>query len=136
MTDAETMKKLREKRRKNNKCTRCGRKIFDKEKNICAECRNYLNYYKKNGEPPIDNKINVVNRSPVNNVKNEELVKAMREKSLVEKIIVTTKVLAEKIGSSQRSVQRWIFEGKEPSEEYKKRINNYFDKNLFNQRRK
>lgn len=32
MADAETMKKLRKKRRKSNQCTRCGKKVEDKEK--------------------------------------------------------------------------------------------------------
>lgn len=131
MTDSKTMKKLRDKRRKNNKCTRCGKIIFDKEKTICSECRNYLNYYKKNEEPPIDNEIKVVNRSPVNEIKNKKLVNAMEEKSrILDKKIGTVK-LAEEIGISSRSIQRYIFKGAEPSDKNKKKINNYFDKKIF-----
>jgi len=80
MADAETMKKLRKKRRKSNQCTRCGKKVEDKEKNICSDCRKYLRYYKRHNEPPAK-KLKVVNRSPVNEVKNKRLVDAMKKKA-------------------------------------------------------
>lgn len=130
ITDAETMKKLREKRRKNNLCTRCGKKVEDKQKTICSKCREYLNYYKKHNEPPIKS-MNVVSRSPVNQVKNKRLLKAMQNKSEKEKTKINTKTLADEIESSQRSVQRWIFEDVEPSQKFKIRINNYFGKEIF-----
>jgi predicted nucleic acid-binding Zn-ribbon protein len=130
MADAETMKKLRKKRRKSNQCTRCGKKVEDKEKNICSKCREYLRYYKKHNEPPAK-KLKVVNRSPVNEVKNKRLVDAMRRKSREENIKVNTKKLADEIASSQRSVQRWLFQGENPSEKFKKKINNYLGEEIF-----
>lgn len=130
MTDAETMKKLRKKRRKSNQCTRCGKKVEDKEKNICSDCRKYLRYYKRHNEPPAK-KLKVVNRSPVNEVKNKRLVDAMKRKSREENIKVNTKKLADEIASSQRSVQRWLFEGENPSEKFKKKINSYLGEEIF-----
>lgn len=130
MTDAETMKKLRKKRKKNNLCTRCGKKVEDKEKNICSKCREYLNYYKKHNEPPLK-KVNVVSRSPVNDVENKKLVGAMKRKSKKESTKINTKKLANEIGSSQRSVQRWIFKDEKPSKKYKIKINNYFEEEIF-----
>lgn len=130
MTDAENMKKLREKRRKNNRCTRCGKKVEDKEKTICSKCREYLRYYKKHNEPPIK-ELKLVNRSPVNEVKNKKLLEAMKRKSKKENIKINTKKLANEIDSSQRSIQRWIFEGEKPSKKFKKKINNYFRKEIF-----
>lgn len=131
MTDSKTMKKLRDKRRKNNKCTRCGKKVYNKENTICSKCRDYLNYYKKNGYAPPNNKIKVVNRSPVNEIKNKKLVNAMKKKSKKLDNKIGTKKLAEKIGSSQRSLQRWIYTENEPSNKFKKKINKYFDKEIF-----
>jgi DNA-binding transcriptional regulator YiaG len=130
MTNAETMKNLRKKRRKNNLCTRCGQKINDKEKNICSKCRKYLNYYSKHDEPPMK-ELKVVSRSPVNEVKNKKLVSAMRIKSKKENTKINTKKLANKIGASQRSVQRWIFEDENPSKNFKIKINNYFGEEIF-----
>jgi len=130
MTDAKTMKKLRKKRRKNKKCTRCGKEVENKEKSICSKCRKYLRYYKKHNEPPIK-ELKLVNRSPVNKVKNKRLLEAMKRKSKKENIKINTKKLADEIASSQRSVQRWIFEGENPSEKFKKKINNYFREEIF-----
>jgi predicted nucleic acid-binding Zn-ribbon protein len=130
MTDSETMRKLREKRKKNNQCTRCGKKVEDKENSICSKCRKYLKYYKKHEEPPIK-ELKVVNRSPVNEIKNQKLISAMRRKSKKENTEVNTKKLADEIGSSQRSVQRWIFEGENPSEKFKIKINDYFAEEIF-----
>lgn len=130
MTDAETMKKLRKKRRKSNQCTRCGKKVEDKGKNICSDCRKYLRYYKRHNEPPAK-KLKVVNRSPVNEIKSKKLLDAMKRKSKKKNIKINTKQLASEIGSSQRSVQRWLFQGENPSNKFKKKINNYFGEEIF-----
>ncbi|MFW5794515.1 MAG: hypothetical protein ACOCV1_03420 [Bacillota bacterium] len=131
MTNSKAMKELRKKRKINNKCTRCGREVYNKEKTICFFCRVYLDFYKENGYPPPKLKLKVVNRSPVNEIKNEKLVSAMEEKSKELEQKIGTKKLAREIGSSTRSVQRWIFEGREPSNKFKKKVNNYFGKKIF-----
>jgi len=130
MTDAETMRKLREKRRKNNQCTRCGKVVGDKGKNICSKCREYLNYYKKHKEPPIK-ELKVVSRSPVHEIKNQKLLNAMRIKSKKENTKINTKRLADEISSSQRSVQRWLFECEEPSKKFRIKIKDYFGEEIF-----
>lgn len=130
MTDSETMRNLREKRKKNNLCTRCGKKVEDKENSICSKCREYLKYYKKHKEPPIK-ELKVVNLSPVNEIKNQKLISAMRRKSKKENTEINTKKLADEISSSQRSVQRWIFEGEEPSKKFSIKINDYFGEEIF-----
>lgn len=55
----------------------------------------------------------------------------MKRKSREENIKVNTKKLADEIASSQRSVQRWLFEGENPSEKFKKKINSYLGEEIF-----
>lgn len=124
LTDAETMKKLRDKRRENNLCTRCGKWIEEEQYKICSECREYLRFYKKYDIPPA-RKETLINRSPVNEIKNKKLYQLMIDYRL------STKNLANKISVTQRSVQRWIFDGLEPKDSNKKEVNEFFGEEIF-----
>lgn len=134
MSNAKAMRKVRAKREKLDTCSRCGKNIGEKREGYrtCAACGYYSNYYKENGCPPLKEKFTVINRSPVNKVKNKKLVNAMQEKSKKLNKKVGTKKLSKEIGSSRRSVQRWIFENAEPSKKFRIKINNYFNKKIYN----
>lgn len=134
MSNAKAMRKVRDKREKFDTCSRCGKDIGEKRKGYrtCAGCGYYLNYYKENGCPPPKKEFKVISRSPVNKIKNKKLVNAMKEKSKELDQKIGTKKLAEELGISSRSIQRYIFEGAEPSKKFRIKINNYFNKKIYN----
>jgi RecJ-like exonuclease len=124
MTNAEAMKDLRDRRRENGLCTRCGKVVEDNRYRICSECRKYLNFYKRYEVPPAREKT-LISRSPVNEIKNEKLYQAMVNKSL------STKKLSNKITATQRTVQHWLFDGTEPRKSNKIEVNSFFEKDIF-----
>lgn len=115
MTAAQYMKKLREKRRKNGLCARCGHKIEKPGYKTCQDCRDYQKKYKQNHKPPKKEKV-IIRRLKNWEVTNKKLYNALINQK------ITIAELAELIDVTPRSVQRWLFEKGKPSPENREKI--------------
>lgn len=97
------MRTLRLKRVKNGLCTRCGKPTHNK---ICTTCADYLKEHNREKR-----------------AEKHTLIRKLRKWDVESKIIyswmlknnITTAQLARLVGVNQRTVQRWLFESKNPT---------------------
>jgi len=120
------MKNLREKRKEKGLCTRCGGKIEDKSYLTCRDCRDYISYHKKNGEPPPEKDEKIFKRLSKWQIRDKGLYDALVDEQ------IRASELADDIGVSVRSVERWLYEGYEPRDKNKIAVNNYLNKDIYN----
>ncbi|MBD7970337.1 helix-turn-helix transcriptional regulator [Paenibacillus gallinarum] len=149
-TEAISMKRLRQQRRKDSRCGECGeqssntylcnecnerradqklqRKLYRLSKNLCVRCGNHPSI--KDNERNLCYGCNSVYPNlPIRRlrkwkVKNYELYHAMMEKSC------STKQLADYIGISDRTVCRWVFDNVVPKDDNAWKAARYFNVNV------
>lgn len=123
MTSAECMKRLREKRKQQGKCTRCGKLIVNGRCSACDEYRKKYNEVVKARRR--ENFISVGRKLKTWKVSNYTLYQLMLERK------ITTTDLGKALGTYGRTVQRWLYQGSIPKDEMKQKINDYFGEEVF-----
>lgn len=118
--NAKAMRELRKKRKKRNLCTRCGKPV--ENGNVqCDACREYCKIYAF-----LHPKEKVIIRNLKTwGVKNKRLYDVLIDKK------ITIPQLAERVGVSSRSVDRWVFEGSIPKIENRERVNICLNMEVF-----
>ena len=117
------MKKVRKKRKQKGLCSRCGNERENKEYALCKECREYISNHKENYNPPKDPVI-------IRNLKKWDITNYRLYNALIMKSIKISE-LAEKVGVTTRSAERWVFENTEPTDIHKYRINQVLGKKIY-----
>ncbi len=103
-------------------CSRCGSERDNKEYILCKECRKYINKHDKNYNPPKDPVI-------IRDLKKWDITNYSLYNALINKSI-TILELAEQVGVTTRSAERWIFENAEPKDIHKHLVNQVLEKNI------
>lgn len=122
---AKKMRELRNKRRKESLCTRCGDKIKKEEFNICQSCRDYLKKYNNENRDKYKKDKKIIRNTKTWEVKNWRLYDALIDKK------ISIPELAEKVGVSTRSADNWIFFDSTPKADNRKKINQVLEKNIY-----
>lgn len=118
--NAKAMRELRKKRKKRKQCTRCGKPV-EGENVQCDACREYCKMYAL-----LHPKEKVIIRNLKTwEVKNDKLYHLLIDRKM------TIPQLAEIVGVSSRSVDRWVFEGSIPKIENRERVNDCFQMEVF-----
>lgn len=105
------MRKLRKKRLKNGLCTRCG-KPKNPEFTICDDCRKYKKIFNSSRRK----------NAPIRALTKWEVKNFPLHRWMVENNMGTVK-LAQAIGVSERTVQAWVFEGRDAKPELAEAVN-------------
>jgi hypothetical protein len=118
--NAKAMRELRKRRKERKLCTRCGKPVFG-ENVQCDACREYCKMYAL-----LHPKEKVIIRNLKSwEVKNKKLYDILINKR------ITIPQLAQMIGVSARSVDRWVFEGSLPKIENREKVNTYLNIEVF-----
>lgn len=138
MDQKEFMKKRRKIWKEDGKCIRCGFMLHPKSKlKKCESCRAAGEAYKKENKEKFKGYIEKKQKAqPIRKLKNYGPINSVQEKEELYQIMInrkiTTKSLAEVIGVSQRTVERWLFDEKAmPNEMNQLKLNNYLERSIF-----
>lgn len=124
--EAIMMKKKRDERREKGLCTRCGGEREDKEYILCQDCREYIAEWKQDKDYSKPEEEKVVIRTPRKwNIENEKLYKALIEKRM------PISELANRVGVTTRTAERWVFQKGEPKDKNKNKINKVLGKEIY-----
>lgn len=118
--NAKAMRELRKKRKMRNQCTRCG-KAVEGENVQCNECREYCKMYAL---------LHPREKVIIRNLKTWEIKNKKLYNILIEKKM-TIPQLAQLVGVSSRSVDRWVFEGSIPKLNNRERVNTCLNMEIF-----
>ncbi|NLK22304.1 MAG: helix-turn-helix transcriptional regulator [Epulopiscium sp.] len=118
--NAKAMRELRKRRKQKGLCTRCGKPV--KHGNVqCNLCREYSKTYAL-----LHPKEKVIIRSLKSwDIKNTKLYNILMDKK------ISIPQLAEMVGVSSRSVDRWVFEGSIPKIENREKVNAHLGIEIF-----
>lgn len=120
---AQFMRELRKRRVEKGLCTRCGSKIKREGYHICQDCRNYLNEYDNNRT--LKNEKTIIRKLNKWEITNEKLADALI------KTKTTISELAEKVGVTYRTVERWIYQNGIPNKNHKIKINEILNDKIY-----
>ncbi|MFZ5351592.1 MAG: hypothetical protein ACOZCL_02580 [Bacillota bacterium] len=122
MEDAvKRMRKLRQKRKQQGVCVRCGR-AKDDSYSTCMKCRSEFRKSSKAVQNTIHKPVRTLRKWRITNQKLFELLNTAS---------ITVSDFADSIGVSIRTAERWIFEEVEPNTTNKDRINRLFNKEIY-----
>ena len=118
--NAKAMRVVRKRRKMKKLCTRCGKPVEGVHVQ-CNACREYCKMYAL-----LHPKEKVIIRSLKTwEVKNKKLYQILLERKM------TIPQLAQMVGVSSRSVDRWVFEGSIPKLENREKVNTCLNAEIF-----